>query len=558
MALTAKSVPLGPRAAAEEPRRRPGVMLAVMMLSVFMAVANNFIVNVATPAIQRGLQSSFSGVQFVITGYTLAYAVALIIGGRFGDRFGRKKMLLLGVAGFTLASLFCGLAPGVEFLVMARILQGLSAALITPQVLSLIQVNYPPEKRGAVFGMYGATQGIAASSGQMIGGLLLRIDPWGLDWRTVFFFSVPIGIVILALIPLIGESKQSAGSKLDWFGAVLVAAGLLLLVYPLVQGQKDGWPISLIVSLILALPALATFVWFEKGLIRRSREPFMNVDLFRQRVFSLGMLIVFLLLCAQAAFFLVTAYLLQIGLGFTALKAGTVILPMGIGYFLASLWSSKAVSRFGPHVLTIGSILTFLGYLSLALFAHLTGTSLIGYEWLPVLAVLGFGQGLIASPLTNIVLAKIRKDDIGSASGILTTGMQVAYAIGIAVIGVIWLNALNYHADTVSREVGLQLRQSLPSNTVTMGQNDALIQAFQTCYPVLVRENDPASVEPECRPASFLAPAKQLYENSVRQANAQNYMDSYILCLYVLAAISACIFPLVLALARSGKKRPQP
>lgn len=530
-------------------------MLAVMMLSVFMSVANNFIVNVATPAIQRGLMSSFSGVQFVITGYSLAYAVALIIGGRFGDRFGRRKMLLFGVAGFTLSSLLCGLATGVPILVLARILQGLSAALITPQVISLIQVNYPPEKRGAVFGMYGATQGIAASSGQLIGGLLLRIDPWGLDWRSVFFFSVPIGIAILVLTPLIGESKQNSGAKLDWFGAVMVAAGLLLLVYPLVQGQKEGWPLSLIVCLLLSLPTLAAFIWFEKRLIRRSREPFMNVELFRQRGFSLGMLIVFLLMCAQAAFFLITAYLLQIGLGFTALQSGTVILPMGVGYFLASLWSAKAVSRFGPHVLTIGSVLTFVGYLSLALFAHWTGTALIGYEWIPVLAVLGFGQGLIASPLTNIVLAKIRKEDVGSASGILTTGMQMAYAIGIAVIGVIWLNALNYHADTVSREVEQQLRRSLPANTAALELSDTALQTFRTCYPVLVRGNDPAAVPAECRPASIPDQAKSLYTESIRQANAQNYMDSFILCLYVLAAISASLFPLVLNLARSGKGR---
>ncbi|UUZ80094.1 hypothetical protein LJK88_34680 [Paenibacillus sp. P26] len=130
--------------------------------------------------------------------------------------------------------------------------------------------------------MYGATQGIAASSGQLIGGLLLRIDPWGLDWRSVFFFSVPIGIAILVLTPLIGESKQNSGAKLDWFGAVMVAAGLLLLVYPLVQGQKEGWPLSLIVCLLLSLPTLAAFIWFEKRLIRRSREPFMNVELFRR------------------------------------------------------------------------------------------------------------------------------------------------------------------------------------------------------------------------------------------------------------------------------------
>jgi EmrB/QacA subfamily drug resistance transporter len=488
MSSSVKSVSLNHQPAiTREARQKPHVMLVVMLLSVFMSVSNIFIVNVATPAIQRGLNSSFSGVQFVITAYTLAFAVALIIGGRLGDRFGRKKMLLLGVAGFTIASFLCGISSSVNMLILVRIVQGFSAALISPQVLSLIQVNYPAEKRGSIFGLYGASQGLAASTGQLIGGLLLYWNPWGLDWRTVFFFSVPIGIVIMSMIPFIQESREPARSRLDWFGALLVAAGLLMLVYPLVQGQKEGWPATLIISLVMSFPVIAVFVWFEKSVLRRGNVPFMNVELFGQRMFTVGMSIVFLLLCSQSAFFLVTAYLLQVGLGFTALKAGAVILPMGLGYLLASLLSSRMSSKLGTHVLTIGSALTVIGFLSLALSVHMTGISFAGYEWIPALSVLGIGQGFIAAPITNIILSKIRSSDIGSASGILTTGMQVAFAIGIGLIGIVWLNALGDHTGT-----------------------------------------------------------------SGGQAFAQTYADAYLLCLYVVAAFTACMLPFVLILARNG------
>ncbi|WP_136607880.1 MFS transporter [Paenibacillus dokdonensis] len=471
-------------------RQRPRLMLAVMLLSVFMAVANIFIVNVATPSIQHGLHADFYGVQFVISAYTLAYAVALILGGRLGDRYGRKKMLLIGVAGFTLTSLLCGISNGIGMLTIVRVIQGFSAALISPQVLSLIQAQYPPEKRGGIFGLYGAAQGLAATTGQLIGGLLLMWNPWGLEWRMVFFFSIPIGVSILAMVPFIPESKDMGRSRMDWYGAIIVAAGLFLLVYPLVQGQKEGWPIELVMSLILSAPMLALFVWSQKKMLLVSRDPFMNVNLFGQRGFGLGMIVVFLLMSSQAAFFLIAAYLLQIGLGFTALKSGAIILPMGLGYFLASLLSARVTGKLGPHVLTLGSVLTAIGYLFLALTVNATGISPNVYLWIPALAILGIGQGFIAAPLTNIVLSKVPKQDIGSASGILTTGMQVAYAIGIGLIGILWMNSLDHYALQTGVQEGIQ------------------------------------------------------------QTDARGYIHSFIFCIYMLAAYTVFLIPLSMTLAK--------
>ncbi|UVI33426.1 MFS transporter [Paenibacillus spongiae] len=527
--------------------QRPHLMLTVMLLSVFMAVANIFIVNVATPSIQQGLHSDFFGVQFVISAYTLAYAVALIIGGRIGDRFGRKKLLLVGVAGFTISSLLCGLSSGVDMLTAIRVVQGLSAAMISPQILSLIQAQYAPEQRGKIFGLYGATQGLAASTGQLIGGLLLYWNPWGLEWRMVFFFSVPIGLLLLCIIPFIAESKETVQSKPDWFGAVLIAVGLFLLVYPLVQGQKEGWPLALIISLLLSVPVLALFVWVQKRLLHRNDDPLMNVNLFRQRGFRIGMLVVFVLMSSQASFFLITAYLFQIGLGFSPLKAGAVILPMGLGYFIASLFSSRVTYKIGPHVLTVGSVLTAAGYLSLALTVRGTGISPDIYVWFPALAVVGIGQGFIAAPLTNVVLSKVNKQDIGSASGILTTGMQVAYAIGIALIGIVWLNSLNYNANEASIQTELQLRQQWSVYApLTKEQSEAALSKFRLCYPEMI--NAHSSVSPGC--TSDDSTAEKMFMDGVRQANARSYTASFIFCLYVLAAYTAFLLPLSLKLAR--------
>ncbi|WP_165972217.1 MFS transporter [Paenibacillus piri] len=536
------------QAAQTEDRTRSLMLLAVMLFTVFLSVANIFIVNVATPSIQRGLHASFSEVQLVITSYTLAYAVTLIIGGRLGDRFGRKRMLFVGVAGFTAASFLCGIASGVTMLIVMRIIQGLSAALMAPQVLSLIQANYAPERRAAVFGMYGAAQGIAATSGQLIGGLLLRWNPLALDWRTVFFFSVPIGIVIIGLIPFIAESRGESQAKLDWIGAAGAAAGLLMLIYPLVQGQKEGWPLGLIVCLVLSFPVLAAFVWYERRLTRKGESPFMNVDLFRQRSFTYGMVIVFLLFCSQSAYFLVSAYFLQIGLGYTALKAGLIILPMGTGYFLASLYSAKAVAKFGLHVLTCGAVMTSLGYVYFAWSLHSTGLTAFGFEWIPALFVLGFGQGAIAAPLTHVILAQIRSSDIGSASGILTTGMQVAFAIGIALIGLLFLNTLGSHADTVGRQFAPQLQQAIADFNPTGGQGEAVLRQFQSCYAEYARSTNPTVLPTGC--STDNSNVRGVLTDVLKQANARNYAESFVFCLYVLAVFTAGLTPLVLGLIR--------
>lgn len=546
------SIPAPLAQAAAEPRQRPRLMLAVMLLSVFMAVANIFIINVATPSIQRGLHADFYGVQFVVSAYTLSYAVALIIGGRLGDRYGRRKMLLIGVAGFTLTSLLCGFSGSVGVLTAIRVLQGFSAALISPQVLSLIQAQYPPEKRGMIFGLYGAAQGLAASTGQLIGGLLLGWNPWHLDWRLVFFFSVPIGLIILAMAPFVPESRDSDRSRMDWFGAAVAAAGLLLLVYPLVQGQKEGWPALLVISLILSVPVLAGFVWTQRRLLAKGRRPFMNVRLFGQKAFSLGLAVIFLMMTAQAAFFLITAYLLQMGHGFSALKSGLIILPMGIGYFLASLLSPKLAGKIGAHVLTVGSVMTSVGYFAVALTIWATGWSPNVWFWLPALVLLGIGQGFIAAPLTNVVLSKVEKQDIGSGSGILTTGMQLASAIGIGLIGIVWMSSLSHYANQAEARTELELRQHLTSYALSEEQGQTALARLRDCFPAAAGQAQAAPGA--CKvTASAAGGADRLVADGVSQSNARSYTSAFILSMTLLGFYTMLIIPMTVALA--GRKR---
>lgn len=550
MSSLPKSIPLDRHESDPETRSRPWLVLAIMVLSLFMTTTSINFMNVAVPSLQRSLHASFADVQFVMTGYTLAYAVILIIGGRLGDRFGRKKVLWIGVAGFTLTSLLCGLSPEVNLLILLRIFQGLCAALITPQVLSLIQVNFPPAKRGTVFGLYGATIGLSASTGQAIGGLFLHWNPWGLEWRMLFFFGFLIGTVILLMISPIRESKEPHSFKLDWTGALIVAAGLFMLVYPLVEGVKEGWPLAINICLILSLPVLAVFVWYEQRLALRGGIPLMNVSLFRQGVFTVGMLIVLLLYCGQAAFLLVCTYFFQVGLSFTALHSGLLLLPTGIGIFLASLLSSRGVAKFGIHVLTFGQVVSVIGYLALVYSVQKTGTSIAGYEWIPAFALIGLGQGFVAAPLTNAILAKIRKNDIGSASGIVSTGTQIGLALGIALIGIVLLSAMGQHADRINEQIAPQLRGQLLDTHIASEQADTIVTQFKSCYTEYAHSNDPTNVPAACQLKSAAPEVKRLFAESISIANKQNYTDSFIFCLYAIAAFSAVVVPLLFVLSR--------
>src|ERR1700685_135011 len=286
--MTSDAQILAPRGAGDEgvdPRR--WLTLIILLLAAFMNLLDVSIVNIAIPSIQRNLHASYADVQWALAGYTLAYALVLITGGRLGDTFGRKRLFLIGVTGFTIMSALCGAAQSPGMLIASRVVQGAMGAIMVPQVLSVIQVIFPPAERIKALAGFGITAGLGTVSGPLLGGLLIQHKLFGLDWRRLFLLTVPVGII--ALIPsaiLVPESRAPRPPRLDPIGVLLVSAGLLLLLYPLVQGRELGWPTWTFVSMAAAAPVLAIFIWFERRKSRQDGSPLVELSLFRDRSVS--------------------------------------------------------------------------------------------------------------------------------------------------------------------------------------------------------------------------------------------------------------------------------
>jgi EmrB/QacA subfamily drug resistance transporter len=422
--------------------RPPRGALLVLLAGVFTSLLDFFIVNVALPDTQRDLHAGPSAVQFVVAGYGLALAAGLITAGRLGDLYGRRKMYVLGLGLFTLASAACGLAPTAGFLVTARVVhqQGAAAALLMPQILAIINTTFTGPARARAYTAYGLTVGFGAVFGQLIGGILIKVDLAGLGWRSIFLINIPIGVAVVALAPrLLPESRASGAGRIDLIGAALVSLGLVAIVLPLVEGQQQGWPAWVFICLAASVPLLGGFALRQRRLAAADGSPLVNLALFRERAFSAGVVTNLAYQMMMASFFLILALFLQDGLGLSALQSGLIFLPLGLGYFAASVQSGKLAARLGPQVLALGALIVSAGYLLLAaMLEH-------GAGWLiPGLVVSGVGMGLVIAPMPAIVLARVKPEHAAAASGVLTTTQQAGGAIGVAVIGAVFYSALGH------------------------------------------------------------------------------------------------------------------
>jgi EmrB/QacA subfamily drug resistance transporter len=417
--------------------------LAVVLAATFMGMLDVFIVNVAAPSIQHGLKASFAELQLVIAGYVLAYAVGLVTGGRVGDAIGRKRAFLLGTAAFTAASLACALAPTAPVLIVFRILQGLAAALMLPQVLSIVQVSFPERERARALGFYGATIGLASIAGQLVGGLLIDADIAGLAWRAVFLVNLPIGILAIAgALKTVSESREPDRQCLDLAGVALLSLALITLMLPLIE-KRAYW-------LIIACPILlAAFVAVEWRLTARGAAPLVPLRLFEQRPFSAGLATVLVFYSGNAALFLVLAYYLQGGLHLSPLGSGLTFLPLGVGFASTSLTVRRALPRFGALVLTVGALVMAAGLgLIAATVAAGPGVAAQPYLIAPGLFIAGAGQGIVAAPLINTVLERVSGSEAGAGSGVLLTATQIANALGVSALGAIFAAALGTNPAT--------------------------------------------------------------------------------------------------------------
>jgi MFS family permease len=320
-----RSVPQPPASFVARLAAHPWAPLPVVLIAPFMVVLDFFIVNVAIPSMQSRLHAGSGAVEWVIAGYGLTFAIGLITGGRLGDRFGRRRMFSLGLLLFTLASAACGLASTPSLLVGARIGQGLAAALLMPQALAILGVIYEGARRVQAFSIYGMALGLAAVSGQLIGGALIQADPAGLGWRTVFLINLPIGMLGLVLAPrLVPESRAEGTPGLDLTGAGLVTLALTAIVLPLIEGRSHGWPLWTWLSLAVSPFLLYGFARHQRWLGRSGGEPLLHPQLFRERAFTVGLIAQLAFFSGMASFFLVFALYLQQGRGLDPLKAGLV------------------------------------------------------------------------------------------------------------------------------------------------------------------------------------------------------------------------------------------
>lgn len=510
-----------------DPRR--WAVLFVVLAAAFMVLLDTSIVNVAIPSIQRDLHATFGQVQLVVALYQLSYAVVLITGGRLGDIFGRKLLFTVGMAGFVVASLLCGLAQSPEILVGARVFQGLMASLMYPQVLSVIQVLFPPKERPKALAAFGAVIGLATVAGPLVGGILIQLNVAGWEWRPIFLVNLPVGCAALvASFFLLRETRSPTAPRLDLVGVVIVSSGLFLLVWPLVEGRDAGWPTWAYVCLIASLPVMILFVLFERRQNARNASPLLVFKLFRHRSFNVGSLITFLLLAGIPSFFLTFTIFVQIGLGFSALHAGLTTLPFSVGIFIASVVSARLADRLGRTILIVGNVLLVAGIISVLVTVHLAGPELNSLQLIPSFVVCGLGVGSVIAPLLNVILAGVDPRDAGSASGVGTTLQQLGGAVGVAVIGVIFFGLLAGQSRTVARQLSPGLERTLVQLHVPPSAEAGIVAEFQRCFHDRLSEKDPTVAPPSCRVRGQTNPAvARILTRTGGAARKEDFVDSF-------------------------------
>lgn len=451
---------VGGLAVASEPMPDPRRWLAagVMLVAIFMDLLDTTIVNVAIPSIQHDLAAGYAEIQWITAGYAMAFAVLLITGGRLGDIIGRKRTFQLGIAGFTLASAACGLAPSAELLAGARVLQGAAAALMVPQVMSIIHATFPAGERGKAFGIFGAVAGLAAVAGPILGGVLVSSNVLGLGWRAIFLINVPVGLLALAAgRAVISESRGENAARLDLRGVAVCSLALLLVVFPLVQGHDLGWPWWTFALVAASAPVTWLLVRHVRSLHQRGGSPLIVPSLFRYRSFVVGLGVQLTFHTVVALFFLSWTVYLQLGAGFSALRAGLTTVAFAIGAFASSgVAVAVLVQRYGRKVLIAGAAVEVAGMLALLWTVDRHGDDITLWAAAAPLLVVGFGFGLIAAPLPVVILTDVPQGASGSASGLSNTVVQVGGAIGVAFLGVTFFGPLG-HGDGFAEGFGTTL-----------------------------------------------------------------------------------------------------
>jgi MFS family permease len=421
-----------------------GIM--VLLTGVFMPQADYFIVNVALPTIDQSLHASSGALELIVAGYGTVYAAVLVVGGRLGDIVGRRRVFAIGLASFTTASLACGMAPDVWFLLGARLWQGASAALIVPQVLATFHATLQGPKLHRAQSLYGAAAGLAIAVGQLAGGLLVTINIAGTTWRPIFWVNVPIGLATLIAVPrVVPATRSKHPATIDTGGTLLFTATLVALLVPLAEGQTEGWPAWTWILLSCA-PILAfSTVVFERRFESSGGVPLLPPSLLKTRSMHRGLLLQLLFMLAYGALMFVFALTVQDGLHAGPLQSGLAIVPMAVTFFIGSLFTPKVVRRFGGRMtVALGATVNGIGLAGLVVVVTDNWPHVGLLSLAPALAVAGFGQALVFGSLFRLVLSDVPHHHAGVGGGVLVTIQQSGLALGVATIGTLYLGLENH------------------------------------------------------------------------------------------------------------------
>ncbi|MCF4121943.1 MFS transporter [Antribacter sp. KLBMP9083] len=411
----------------------------VLLAGAFLPIADFFIVNVALPTIDVDLGASPASLELVVSVYGIAYAAMLVLGGRLGDRYGRHTLFRLGLAGFVLASLACGMAPTIGFLVAARLVQGVTAAALVPQVLATFHTALEGPRKVRALALYGATSGIAAVVGQLAGGLLVSADIAGLSWRPIFLVNVPIGLAALIAARIVPANRSPYPVAIDLVGTTLFAATLTALLLPLTEGQASGWPswtwLSLAAAVFLAVVTVAVAERAETA----GHVPLLPPSLLKLPSMRKGLTMIGLYSIGFGAFMFVFALVVQDGLRNDALEGGLSILPMAVFFFLGSVFSTRLIDRFGRGAMAVGGTIQAAGLAALILVVTTGWPDVSLWSLALPLVLVGGGQSMLFSGLFRVVLTDVPAHLGGVGSGVLITVQQASLALGVATLGTVYV-----------------------------------------------------------------------------------------------------------------------
>lgn len=477
----------------QQPRR--WLALAIVTAAMFLDTLDASIVTVALPTIQDDLGADYATMQWTLAGYALAFGLFLITGGRLGDIFGRKRLFLAGVAGFTLASVVCGLSASAEMLVAGRFGQGLMAAMMVPQTMAVVVTMFRREEWANAFTLVGVALIVGSVSGPLLGGVLTELDLLGLGWRAIFLVNVPVGLLTLALAArFVPDSRSDEPLRVDVVGVVLLTVASLSLLFPLVQGRELGWPSWMFLAMAASVPVFFVFARHQRRRHARDGSALLPPPLFRQRSFVVGLVVTLAFFTGISSFFLVLTYHLQYGLGWSVLRTAVATAAWPIGIIATTQIAWRVGKGNGRRWVGLGSLVLAAGVTSVIVMIRTSGADLSLLQVALGGLVMGFGMGFCSPVLTAVVLGDVPPQDSGVGSGVVNAVMQIGAAAGIAIVGVIFFGLLSGVDGSDVDAVGSVAGSALYYNVAVFLLTAAL-------SPLLPREGTDA---PEEQPAKEL------------------------------------------------------